>query len=153
MKLTIYYSVINGGDGSAYPNFWESKELAEWDEEHDTECWAESSVGDISFESESFISCLTEITTKELYLIEHYFDDYDPDENEQQEFIEKFFPNGLPIFIVKLEEIETRPSDYKYIYNNIYVDKKKIGKIFKEREKSGKIFEDFLNKIREDISV
>jgi hypothetical protein len=31
MKLEIYYSVHSGGDGSVYPHFFESLELAEWD--------------------------------------------------------------------------------------------------------------------------
>jgi hypothetical protein len=38
-KKVIYYSIRNGGDGSAYPYFYESEELAEWDQEHLTEGW------------------------------------------------------------------------------------------------------------------
>lgn len=29
-KLTIYYSVENGGDGSAYPRLFDTEKLAEW---------------------------------------------------------------------------------------------------------------------------
>jgi len=34
MKFVIHYSVQNGGDGSAYPQFMESSKLAEWDQNH-----------------------------------------------------------------------------------------------------------------------
>lgn len=39
MKLKIFYSVQNGGDGSAYPKLMESKELAEFDQEYMDEGW------------------------------------------------------------------------------------------------------------------
>ncbi len=32
-KLIIYYSIQNGGDGSAYPIFLDSRKLAEWDQD------------------------------------------------------------------------------------------------------------------------
>ena len=32
--MKIWYSVLNGGDGSAYPVFMTTKELAEWDQDH-----------------------------------------------------------------------------------------------------------------------
>jgi hypothetical protein len=142
-KLVVYYSVINGGDGSAYPHFWESKELAEWDEEHDYEGWAESSVGNISFESDSSIVCLDEITTKEKYLIDEYFEGYEPNENEQQEFTEKFFPSGLPTF-----RVETEKTSTEYLYNNVFVNNKKVAKMFRNPKDSGESFEEFLNSFK-----
>lgn len=51
-KLTLYYSVQNGGDGSAYPQFMESLELAEWDQDHASEGWGESCTGSITLESD-----------------------------------------------------------------------------------------------------
>lgn len=146
MKLIIYYNVESGGDGSVHANFFESEELAEWDDEHDIEGWAEPSVGSIIFESDSPISCTKDIITKELYLIEHYFDGYNEDNKEEKEFSNKFFPNGLPKFTVKTEEVEDKSDDYEYIYNNVYIGDKKITRIFKRKINSGKIFEDFLNK-------
>ena len=40
-KLTLWYSVQNGGDGSAYPSFFETKELAEWDQDNQDEGFGE----------------------------------------------------------------------------------------------------------------
>jgi len=144
MKFTIYYCVTNGGDGSAYPSFFESKELAEWDEEHETEGWAESSVGSISFESDSPITCLEDTITKESFYIERYLDEYgdDEDNEEQQEFIEQFFPSGLPTFSVG---IEPAGKSETYVYNNVYVGDKKVARIFRSKEKSGEVFAELLN--------
>lgn len=88
-KYTVYYSVQNGGDGSAYPQFMESMELAEWDQEHMDEGWGESCTGFISFESESEIFPIEKITTKERYLIENYFES----DIQKEEFIKEFFPD------------------------------------------------------------
>ncbi len=139
-KLIVYYCVTNGGDGSVYPSFFESKELAEWDEEHAYEGWAESSVGDISFESESPIICLDEIETKESYLIDEYLDDWEEREDEKQKFLEKFFPDGLPTF-----RVETEKTSTDYLYNNVFVGDKKVARKFRNPKESGKAFEEFLN--------
>ncbi len=149
MKLKIYYCVTNGGDGSAYPSFFESKELAEWDEEHEEEGWAESSVGGISFESESPIVCLDEIITKESYFIDEYLDEYgdNDNENEKEEFLEKFFPNGLPTFSVGIEPANKTED---YVYNNVYVDDKKVARVFRKKENSGEVFAELLNNVLKD---
>jgi len=52
MKTTIYYSVENCGDGTAYPRFFESDELADWHQEHLSEGWGESCTGSIDIESD-----------------------------------------------------------------------------------------------------
>ena len=39
MKKRIYYSVNSGGDGSAYPYWFDSQELADWDNDHQYEGW------------------------------------------------------------------------------------------------------------------
>jgi hypothetical protein len=55
-KLTLYYSVSNGGDGSAYPQFCESEKIAEFHQEIQNEFgegWGESCTGEITLESES----------------------------------------------------------------------------------------------------
>ena len=54
--LTLYYSVQNGGDGSAYPVFFESMELAELDQDTMDEGWGESCTGSIVLESDSPIT-------------------------------------------------------------------------------------------------
>lgn len=139
MRLKVFYSVRNGGDGSAYPTFMESKELAEFDQAHMNEGWGESCAGSILFESDSEIRCLNKITTKESYLIEQYGNTAD---EERHEFISQFFPNGLPKFTV-----ETEKSDKGYTYNNVLVDGKHVAKVFKLTSESGQIFENFLNSL------
>ena len=49
--ITLWYSVQNGGDGSAYPQFFLSNEEAELDQETEREGWGECCTGTIeSFE-------------------------------------------------------------------------------------------------------
>ena len=100
--LTLYYSVGNGGDGSAYPEFMESMELAEWDQDHMSEGWGESCTGQITLESDSPITPKSEITTKE-----SYYENSASYEKPyiRQEFIDQFFPNGLP---EKLQNLKLR---------------------------------------------
>ncbi len=135
--LTVWYSVGNGGDGSAYPHFMESEELVEWDQDNMDEGWGESCTGSISFQSESDIFPVDEVQTKEGYLIEHYFS-----RNQRAEFIKEFFPDGLPTFRVEIEE--TGSPDYKY--NNVFVGDKKVARVFKRNEESGETFTNKLNK-------
>lgn len=52
MKTTIYYSVQNCGDGSAYPSFFESQELADLDQEYQVEGWGEPCTGSITIDSD-----------------------------------------------------------------------------------------------------
>ena len=59
METKLWYSVRNCGDGSVGLNLYESKELAELDEEYETamwdEDWAESSISCISIISQEKI--------------------------------------------------------------------------------------------------
>ncbi len=100
-KLTIYYSVNNGGDGSAYPVLFDTEKLAEWDQEHLQEGWGESCTGTIVVEGEN-LSC-SDLTTKEGYYLELLLEGYE-NSDEVEEFKSEFFPNGLPEFIVKIIE-------------------------------------------------
>ena len=59
-RKTIWYSVHNGGDGSAYPVLMESEELAELDQRHQDEGWGEPCYGSITLESESEIFVVDE---------------------------------------------------------------------------------------------
>jgi len=101
-ELTLYYSVASGGDGSAYPIFFESDELAEWHQEHLSEGWGESCTGSITVKG-SNLSCDDELETKEGYYLKLYFDRYG-DDNEYVEFAKEFFPDGLPEFEVRCLE-------------------------------------------------
>ena len=51
MITKVWYSVENGGDGSAYPKFVDSEELAELLQEQQYEGWGESCTGCLEIES------------------------------------------------------------------------------------------------------
>lgn len=89
----------NGGDGSAYPKWFNTESLAEWHQLHLDEGWGESCTGSIVVEGNN-LSC-SKLMTKEGYylelLLEGYFDD-----KKINEFCSKFFPDGLPEFNVKI---------------------------------------------------
>lgn len=98
--LTLYYSVSNGGDGSAYPKFSLSKELADIHQDMESELgegWGESCVGEITLESKSPIIVKQDdfkcFITKESLLedLKDYLDEeddymYDP---KAQEFVDR----------------------------------------------------------------
>ena len=51
MKRSIYYSVEDGGDGSAYPIFFDTEALAEWHQENLDKGWGEPCTGSVTVES------------------------------------------------------------------------------------------------------
>jgi hypothetical protein len=62
-KLKMWFGIENGGDGSAGINFFESRELGEFYEDHvDDEGFCES-VSYIEFESDSPITCKEDVET------------------------------------------------------------------------------------------
>ncbi len=61
--FTLFYSIQNCGDGSAYPKYFESEKLARFDQDHMDEGWGESCNGTIVFTSDCPIACAEEITT------------------------------------------------------------------------------------------
>jgi|APSaa5957512622_1039677.scaffolds.fasta_scaffold09450_4 hypothetical protein len=63
MITKIWYSVQNGGDGSAYPQLMESEKLAELDQEHMDEGWGEPCIGSIRIEHDGPIKILNNIQT------------------------------------------------------------------------------------------
>ena len=69
-KLTIYYSIDNCGDGPAYPRLYDTKELAEWHQEHLDEGWGEPCTGEIVVEGDN-LSC-PELQSKEI-VDPHYY--------------------------------------------------------------------------------
>ena len=74
MKLKIWYSIQNGGDGSAYPRWMESEELARWDQDNMDEGWGESCCGYIEVESDSKITVIDQLTTVEDMIKERQHD-------------------------------------------------------------------------------
>lgn len=116
-RVKLFYSVQNGGDGSAYPHLFESLELADWDQEHMYEGWGENCSGFFELESESPITLLDRIKTKEEVLAELIMDDSE----FLKEFLKEFFPNGLNgKFTVKREKIE-KFSYYKGYFNDSFI--------------------------------
>ncbi len=95
----LYYSIQNGGDGSAYPEWFDSEKLARWDQDHMYEGWGESCDGWITLTSESPIFVKDTVYTPKTYL-ERLREDYDDKYSDKDDldninkFVEEFFPNG-----------------------------------------------------------
>ncbi len=70
MEKTIYYSIQNGGDGSAYPKFFEDMQCAELDQELMEEGWGEPCVGEISAQSNGEITFDNSVTTRAQFIKE-----------------------------------------------------------------------------------
>jgi hypothetical protein len=64
-KTTFWYSVVNCGDGSAYPSFMASEELCELHQKQMDEGWGESCVGSFMVESDSPVTAVGDIMTAE----------------------------------------------------------------------------------------
>lgn len=67
-KLTLWYSVSNGGDGSAYPQFFETERLTEMDQELMEEGWGECCNGSIEIEGENLKIIRPKIITTEEFI-------------------------------------------------------------------------------------
>ena len=101
-KLTIYYSIANGGDGSAYPLWFDTEELARWHQDHIDPGWGESCDGSITIEGQE-LSCQEEIQTKEGFYLDLLLEGIDPDGATNLEgFVKDFFPDGLPEYRVEV---------------------------------------------------
>jgi hypothetical protein len=107
MKKRLYYSIQNGGDGSAYPRWMESEELAEWDQRHMDEGWGEPCCGYLEVESDSEITFNEEITT---------VDDIIKEKEETLEWVEKYKsewsenPDTIREEIKELEDMKERQN-------------------------------------------
>lgn len=79
MKTRIYYSVENGGDGSAYPIFMESYEQAELHQDNMDEGWGEPCTGSLEISSEG------PIRIRRIQTIQDSIDDLEEQINEDKE--------------------------------------------------------------------
>jgi len=140
-KLTLHYSINNCGDGSASLTFLESEALAEFDQSDDNG-WGEPCLGTIDLESDSPIKVTEEIETKEMYLIRLF----ENDDSRLEEFIEEFFPDGLPEFTVKIDE---KWKDKTYRNNIVYMNGVYAGELMESRENSGEALQKRLNELKE----
>jgi len=66
--MKIFYSIRNGGDGSAFPVFFDSKELAIFDQDNLDEGWGESCDGELTIQGDNLI--IEDAKDKYWYLIE-----------------------------------------------------------------------------------
>jgi len=104
-EIEIFYSVGNGGDGSAYPIFLESEELARWDQDHMDEGWGEPCCGSLTIRVQhgSYLGC-PDVVTELGYLVNHWKDEYKYDVWDLlDEFKEDFFPDGVPELTIKMD--------------------------------------------------
>ena len=86
MITKIWYSVQNGGDGSAYPKWMESEELCLIDQDYMYEGWGEPCIGCITIESNGPIKILEEIET---------IDDVIAQTKDDMEYSEEFLQKKL----------------------------------------------------------
>ncbi len=100
--LRIYYSIQNNGNGSASSKFMDSRELAEWDQDHLDEGWGDESWGELDMVS------ATPITVEKVMSTIGYYIWKETDEywtyTDRDEFESKFFPSGLPKFEARMLE-------------------------------------------------
>lgn len=144
MKQKFYYSISNGGDGSASIQWMESVELAQWHqdrENEDGEGWAEDCSGSIELESDSPILFLSNMNTKYSYLID--FLKYS--EKVNKELLKLFYG----VFSVKVEIKDKN-------YYNILVDDKIVCEYhiypkIEPTEETAKQLEDKLNTKISDV--
>lgn len=119
--MNIYYSVQNCGDGSAYPMFLTTSALARWDQDHMDEGWGESCDGSLKADwVDGTVTCPDAMDAISYWLHRTEHEGYEPWEY-RDEFLAKFFPNGLPQFEVRIRDDS---------YYDIYVDDVKKGHDF-----------------------
>ena len=138
--MKLYYSVQNGGDGSAYPMFLESEELAEWDQAHMDEGWGESCTGSIKICGEGKMSCSDVVTTLGFYLDRIQFGEW----SDKDLFLEDFFPDGLPEFRVQIRD--------EAHYYDIYVGDTKHGERFGWLNEENVTTEEGRQKLENDLN-
>ncbi|MEK0324961.1 MAG: hypothetical protein QQN63_04590 [Nitrosopumilus sp.] len=95
--MKIFYSVQNCGDGSAYPWFFTTEELSEWDQEHMEDGWGEMCVGDLEIGPGPCPEAMDAVSYW-LRMIDEGHEIWDL----RDEYLEKFFPDGLPHFHVAI---------------------------------------------------
>ncbi len=130
--MKIYYSVQNGGDGSAYPWFFTTQELAEWDQDNMDEGWGESCVGSLTVNAATIVSesltpiavpieCPNAMDVVTYWLLRIEDEDWEA-WGLRDKYLERFFSDGLPRFEVRIRD----GGDYY----DIYVDGVKKGDRF-----------------------
>ena len=106
--MKIYYSIQNGGDGSAYPLFFTREDLTEWDQEHMDDGWGEPCTGEIEIHGGNIQvpEAMDEVSYWLLRIEDEHYEPW----KLRDEYLEKFFPRGLPYFFVEIN------GDYHEVY-------------------------------------
>lgn len=129
MMLTerkIWYSVQNMGDGSAYPMFFDTEELAEWDQAHEAESWGESCVDNLTIETDGQYIGSPDVKDAVSYWLYRTGDeDFEP-WDLRDEYLQAFFPDGLPTFEVWISG-DTTVGEYYDIFVNGELKDRKFG--------------------------
>ncbi len=120
-KHAVWYSVQNGGDGSAYPMFLSSQRLAEWDQSHMDEGWGESCTGSLIVEAEGEVN-FPEMLDEVGYWLHRTEDEHYEPWDLRDEYLWDFFSDGLPTFEVRIRSGAP--------YYDIFVDGVKKGECF-----------------------
>lgn len=135
MIYELHYNIANGGDGSVGLNYFESKELAQWDEEHDPEPYAEETTSSLKFESDAAITCTNvKLETKEEYFIDRIVNDgYSVRQKVIDEFLKKFFPDGFPVCTSTVAPVpKDKFMDKDYNEHKIFIGDRLIGATWEE---------------------
>ena len=111
----VYYTVLNGGDGSAYPTWTESMDLAEFYQDNidDEYGWGESCCGILELESDSPIIIKSKVVTKYDYLYENFLNNYNEYlESHALNFLDKFGDEINLDDEINLKFIKTKSGNY-----------------------------------------
>ncbi len=64
-KITVWYSITNGGDGSAFPTWFLTEQEVEYDQDNMDEGWGEPCYGEVETFEGSNIHEAAKINSKE----------------------------------------------------------------------------------------
>ena len=164
-KITVYYSIKDAGDGSAYMDIMESERLAEfdqeWTREYYGEGWAEPCNGEmtINLKDKAEVDSIDDLVTKEKYYYRTFINTHNDftANNERAKsfrqfyymFIRDFFDNKPPVFEVRnLVDVYTSSGGLKQ--GQLYHDGKLV-KHFYTRCKDEKHAEEEINSMTTEI--
>jgi hypothetical protein len=108
--------MVDGGDGSAHPRFFQEKEVAQYHQDvWEDESWAESCCGSIEIKGHNIF--VPEALSAIQFLIEasDYIDKYNIDKIKG--FITTFFSKGLPKFTARIKN----QGYYNILADNVIV--------------------------------
>jgi len=85
-KVVIYYSVQNGGDGSACPVFMETERIALMDQDLMLEGWGEPCVNSLTIHGNNIIVDSIKTEKKFLEELKEMLEEVEEDDNDENEW-------------------------------------------------------------------